>query len=203
MRNLWSYIDDHQVVVWLDNWYKRRFGTDPTGAVHCLNVSAMALLRIPDIPIFEGYWSLTEVIRNVGNVARLLGAAVTRLHEGSTFISSEDLQPQSIRVPLDVHRRGMRSLQWWPYMITEQSVGCQGDLLMILNDLQRVHNHTRRVVPLLVDMDIHYRILKLVYGSATADFDFARAMMYTPVLFGVCHGDFNIYHLSSIQLFYF
>ncbi len=67
-------------------------------------------------------------------------------------------------------------------------MGTQVDLLAILDGLQTVHNQTRRAVPLLVDMDIHYRILKLIYGCGVSNFDYARALRLTTVIYGVCLG---------------
>ena len=91
----------------------------------------------------------------------------------------------------------MRSLQWLPYLLTEEVVGCQRDLLAILDGMQVLQNRTLHSVPLLVDMDIHYRVLKLLYGAGGAEYDFARNMLRTPLLFGVCNAiTFRTFHYS-------
>lgn len=147
----------------------------------------MALLHITEIPIFPGYPSLGDVLQGVHQVVSKLQAASERVLAGVATINEEDLQKEWIRVPLDVQRTGMRSLQWLPYMLTEETVSSQKDLLIILSSLESLQVRTRRVVPLLVDMDIHYRILKLIYGNASMEFDFGKSMSSFPVLFGVYH----------------
>lgn len=199
--NLWKSIEDRQVVVWLDNWYRKRFSCDPINNDMSLNVSAMALLHVTEIPIFPGYLSLGAVVDGISSVARLLACAAPRLRAGVDLILENDLQREWIRVPLDVQRTAMRSLQWLPYVLTEETVSNQLDLLSILQSLQAVHNQTRRAVPLLVDMDIHYRILKLIYGSATSSFDFGRSMSFSPILYGVCHGNNEIKYIGHFAFF--
>ena len=109
-----------------------------------------------------------------------------RFVSGVQSIVEEDLSNDFIRVPLDVHRTGMRSLQWTPYMLTEQTVSSQTDLLRIIIDLESLQRHTRRALPLLVDMNIHYRLMKLIHGNSTAAFDMGMKMQMVPVLYGVC-----------------
>ena len=97
----------------------------------------------------------------------------------------QDLRPEWVRVPLDIQRSDMRSLQWLPYALTEQTVSSQRDLLAILADLEALRIHTRRVLPLLVDMDIHYRIMKILYGLSSASWNYHAHLVQTPVLYGV------------------
>jgi hypothetical protein len=66
-----------------------------------LNVSAMALLHITDIPLFPGYASFGAVVDQVIVVARRLSRALPRVHSGVAEIVKEDLRPEWIRVPLD------------------------------------------------------------------------------------------------------
>ena len=42
-------------------------------------------------------------------------------------------------------------------------------------------------MPLVVDENIHYRVLKLMYGSATRSFDVALWLGSLPILYGVWH----------------
>ncbi len=109
-----------------------------------------------------------------------------RVIGGVQLVVEEDLHHEFIRVPLDVHRSGIRSLQWSPCFLTEQSVSSQTDLLNIILELEGLQRQTRRALPLLVDMDIHYRLMKLIYGSSTAAFDMGMKMSQIPLLYGVC-----------------
>ena len=182
---LWESCDDTQVIVWLDNWYRKRFGSDPRHNDMSLNVSVVAVLHIPDIPLFPGYFSLREIASRISVIAIQLSKVATRINSGVATVNSDDLQCDWIRVPLDVHRTGMRSLQWTPYLLTEYTVSSQCDLLQILDDLDSLQQHTKRVLPLLVDMDIHYRVMKLIYGVSTSSFDMGKKLSLRPVMYGV------------------
>jgi hypothetical protein len=69
--------------------------------------------------------------------------------------------------------------------MTEQTVSSQHDLLSILFDLKDLRMQTRRVLPLLVDMDIHYCVMKLIYGQSVQRWNFAASLVTTPLLYGV------------------
>jgi hypothetical protein len=174
-------------VVWLDNWYRKRFTTDPRHNDMSLNVSVMAVLHISEIPMFPGYKSLRELVTGIPVVLNQLMKVAARVISGVQLVVESDLDVEFIRVPLDVHRQGMRSLQWTPYLLTEESVSSQKDLLSIILDLDVLQKQTRRALPLLVDMDIHYRLMKLIYGTSTAAFDMGKKMSLIPVMYGVCH----------------
>ncbi len=184
-RKLWDQCKDQQLIVWLDNWYRKRFGTDPRQSDMSLNVSVVAILHIPEIPIFMGHKSLGQMISGISSLTLQLSRVPSRLLSGVACVIADDLQPDWIRVPLDVHRTGMRSLQWLPFLLTEYSVGCQADLLHILHDLRILQGHTKRAVPLLVDMDIHYRMMKLMYGVATSEYSVIQKFNLVPFCFGV------------------
>ena len=183
---VWESCRNHQLVVWVDNWYRRRFGTDPLQSDQSLNISALAVLHIPEVPQFGGQLTLADVVSGVDAAASALVASYARVHAGVNLVTTTDLQPDFVRVPLDVHRTGMRSLQWRPYLLTEFSVSSQGDLLHILDELAVLQRHSRRPLPMLVDMDIHYRVCKLMYGQSLSDYDYTRSLSMTPVLYGVC-----------------
>jgi hypothetical protein len=121
----------------------------------------------------------------IAGVVRGLIETFHKIRAGVQSVLEVDLQPEDIRVPLDVQRTEMRSLQWLPYMMTEETVSSQHDLLSILFDLKDLRLQTRRVLPLLVDMDIHYRVMKLIYGQSVQRWSFAASLVTTPLLYGV------------------
>ena len=174
-----------QVVVWLDNWYKRSYGTTPGQTDKSLNVSVMGVLHTEALSPFPGYPQLQALFASLPSVVRRLQAAYARVHDGAALVASEEVDPTWIRVPLDIQRTDMRSLQWLPYLLTDQIVGSQKDLLGILGDLAMLRTQTGRVLPLLVDMDVHYRVMKILYGVSTSPWDYATTIARTPVLYGV------------------
>jgi hypothetical protein len=121
----------------------------------------------------------------IAGVVRCLIETFPKIRAVVQSVLEVDLQLEDIRVPLDVQRTEMRSLQWLSYMMREQTVSSQHDLQFILFDLKYLRLQTRREVPLLVDMDIHYRIMKLIYGQSVQRWNFAASLVTTPLLYGV------------------
>ena len=72
-----------------------------------------------------------------------------------------------------------------PYLLTEQTVSCQQDLLAIVAELEPLRVRTGRCLPLLVDMDIHYRLMKLMYGQSTVKWDYTGHLTLTSLPYGV------------------
>ena len=70
-------------------------------------------------------------------------------------------------------------------MLTENSVGSQVELLRIILDLDALSQHSRRSLPVLVEMDIHYRVLKLMYGLTTQGFCLRERQINFPLLYGI------------------
>ena len=174
-----------QVVVWLDNWYRKRYGSDPLSNDMSLNLSVMAVLHTTALPTFPGHLMLNQLFDGVCGVVQVLLDAFPAIRRGVAVVNEKDLQPEWIRVPLDVQRCDMRSLQWLPYALTEQTVSSQRDLLAILADLDGLRVQSRMTLPLLVDMDIHYRIMKLLYGQTSVGWNYSAHLVQTPVLYGV------------------
>ena len=162
-----------------------------------LNVSVMAVLHTSALPAFPGHLCIDGVFKALPDTVQRLLGSFPSIRRGVQLVMETDLQPEFIRVPLDVQRQNMRSLQWLPYAITEKTVSSQADLLDILCDLESLRLRTRRVLPLLVDMDIHYRIMKLMYGESLSVYDYGAHLAFTPILYGVCHTK----HVENNKLF--
>ena len=119
---------DRQLVLWIDNWYRPRFTSDPHRQDCSLNVSAMAVLHITGTSRFLGHPLLSELLSRVDEVAHDLFLHERAFLDAVRHIASETIQLEDIRVPLDVHRSGVRSLQWRPFMLTALTVSSQEEL---------------------------------------------------------------------------
>ena len=81
----------------------------------------------------------------------------------------------------------MRSLQWQPLYLSELTTGSQVDLVQLMQEIRSVQLHTRRALPVLVDMNIHYRLMKLLYSVNTMHLDMRMWLSAFPLLYGVWH----------------
>lgn len=184
-KRLWDLSNKNQAVVWLDNWYRKRFGSDPLSTDMSLNVSVLAVLHTTVMPMFPGQLRFSDLTSGVSAVVASLLKVLPEIRRGVKIVLAEDLRPEWIRVPLDIQRTNMRSLQWLPYLLTELTVSAQHDLLAIVAELEPLRVRTGKCLPLLVDMDIHYRLMKLMYGQSIAKWDYHQHLALTPLLYGV------------------
>ena len=69
-----------------------------------------------------------------------------------------------MQVPLDIARRNVHSLLWWPFMLSPLRVGHHLELLKVVKTLEVVQIETRCSLPFLFDMKVHYHLCKMMFG---------------------------------------
>ena len=79
---------------------------------------------------------------------------------------SEAIDADHIRCPLDMRRMGVTSVQWQPFLLSPKETGRQDDLVCLLKLMSELQQRTERVFPFVVDEQIHYRIMKLLYSTS-------------------------------------
>ena len=96
--------------------------------------------------------------------------------------------PNELRVPLDVQRPCVTSLPWYPVNLSDTCVSSQVGLLKYLRFCKHINEHTEYgVSPLLVDINIFYRIMKMSWSAAYGRWDIATLLRGTPPCFGLWH----------------
>ena len=102
------------------------------------------------------------------------------------------------RVPLDVPRVGVRTLPWRPLLLADHVVSGQVGMLELLRDLHRtlLPSMTRPVgpLPVLVDVNLWYRTVKLVYGREAQRWTVGEALGRMPPLYAVWHPYKQVVH---------
>lgn len=61
------------------------------------------------------------------------------------------------------------------------------DLVQVLEFIHDLADHTSSPLPVLVDLNLHYRMLKMVYSKAYSAWDVGHYLCKTPPLFGIWH----------------
>ena len=97
------------------------------------------------------------------------------------------------------YRTSMISPPWSPFLLTEHTVSSQSDLVHIVLDLDDIRRHSKRCVPLLLDMDIHYRLLKMLYGVGLKEYRMKEKLQTFPFCYGIYPG---IFYLNFPCVFY-
>ena len=71
--------------------------------------------------------------------------------------------------------------------LSENTTSGQLDLLHLVEEIRAVQRHTGNQLPMLVDENIFYRLLKFMHGTSTREFDCRLWMSSLPLLYGVWH----------------
>ena len=99
-------------------------------------------------------------------------------------------------------RRDARTVQapvWRPFALSKEKVTGGIGLLNLLHFAKDAAHQTNRVLPLLVDENIHYRILKLLYGAKNQRWNMRAYLRYVPVVYGVWHAyEFVVTHTFRV-----
>ena len=197
----------HMCVLWMDNYNKQRFSKNPgvvpsqanrrsaqAGDTNAsINGAVFAILPCEGVPpnanpvLQPSVVGLQQAVPNVVNSLqqarpRLQAAVEVLLGEGHTWATT--------RVPCDVARYQVSIAPWRPYAVRPESVSTTGGLLQLLDGIHTIRRDTGNVdtLPLLVDVDIFYRIMKLMLSETWVAYPLRQYLQGHPLLFGVWHG---------------
>ena len=111
-----------------------------------------------------------------GTFARILGFASTRP------------VVRNIRAPLDIIRPvPAKRPHWRPLCLSKEKVSGNVSLLNLLQLTRDLAQHTRPVVRVLCDENIHCRICKMMYGEKTTGWNVPLFLRSHPILYGFWH----------------
>ena len=191
LQTTWNKIHQQRVVLWMDNWYNKQFTSNPDKNDKSVNATALAVLLLKDAPRYRhGHLSLEELERRVLVVARMLGnteKSFARILRDLGYASTRPVV-RNIRAPLDSIRpvTGKRP-HWGPLCLSKEKVSGNISLLNPLQFTRDLAQHTRPVVPVLCDENIHYRICKMMYGEKTTGWNVRIFLRSHPILYGFWH----------------
>ena len=175
----------------MDNSYNKQFTTNPDKNNKSLNATALAVLLLRDAPRYwHGHPSLEELERRVPVVARMVGnteGTFARILRDVGFASTRPVV-RNIRAPLDIIRPlPAKRPHWRPLYLSKEKVCGNVSLLNLLQFTRDLAQHTRPVVPVLCDENIHYRICKMMNGEKTTGRNVRLFFRSHPILYGFWH----------------
>ena len=95
---------------------------------------------------------------------------------------------RNIRAPLDIIRPvPAKRPHWRPLCLCKEKVSGNVSLLNLLQFTKNLAQHTRPVVPVLCDENIHYRICKMINGEKTTGRNVRLFLRSHPILYGFWH----------------
>ena len=175
-----------QVCIWFDNLRRYRSGVAPHSPDLALNCSAVAVLHTTALPAYPGLPELAEIEARVPKVADDIFRTHRALFD-RIDVANQGIQRVWVRAPLDTARKNVRSLNWRSFFLSELRCGEHKELLQLVVDSSCVQHRTRHCVPLLVDMKIHFALLKLCYGAAYVPWNVPQLLLGFHLVYGVWH----------------
>ena len=193
LKATWSLVLSSCCLLWIDNWYQAQYTTHPDKSDRSQNCTAMAVLQLIQRPThWAGHPAIEDLAARITTVARALQQRERRMPQtlrDMRYVDECVPDTGNVTAPLDV-RRDARTVQapvWRLFALSKEKVTGGVGLLNFLHFAKYAAQQTNRVLPLLVDENIHYRILKLLYGAKNKRWNMRAYLRYVPVVYGVWH----------------
>ena len=161
LKAMWSLVLSSSCLLWIDNWYRAQYTTRPDESDRSQNCTAMEVLQLKQRPTYwAGHPAIEHLAALITTVARALQQRERRMpHSLRDMGYADGCVPDTgnVRAPLDV-RRDARTVQApvsRPFALSKEKVTGGVGLLNLLHFAKDVAQQTNRVVPLLVDENIH------------------------------------------------
>ena len=186
-------VQGNSAVLWLDNYVRpigRRGPVDPAQRGRRGAVVSCSVLRVLLVAPLGSACGLPPVQQLPTRCSRLVSRLDSFFPLFMALIDANSnipFDPSELRVPLDIPRTGVRRLPWRNYAVSSSQVGTQVGLLELLSNAHDLSLHTNTPLPLCVDENIHYRLLKLAHGQQSTDYDFHTLFLRCPPLCGIWH----------------
>ena len=149
--------------------------------------TVFGMLRVHQHPPFPGLPAVSELVGRRLELGRELLDYHDTFLQTLSYVQTMGLVAGDIRVPLDVVRSTGNSPRWCPLAVSACPVTSQVGLIRMLGWCEEISQHAALPLPLCVDENIHYRLLKLAYGQKTHRYDFRGVLARCPPLYGVWH----------------
>ena len=193
LKATWSLVLSSCCVLWRDNWYRAHYTAHPDKSDRSQNCTAMTVLQLKQRPTYwAGHPAIEDLAARITTVARALQKLERRIPQILRDMGYADWcvpDTGNVRAPLDV-RRDARTVQapvWRPFALSKEKITFGVGLLNLLHFAKDAAQQTNRVLPLLVDENVHWRILKLLYGAKNQRWNMRAYLRYVPVVYGVWH----------------
>ena len=175
-------------MVWVDNWWHAQFRANPVKPNVCLDATAIAVLHTTPLPHFLGHPSLRDLVDRGDTVAMAVFQQHREMLKVCTDMCNTFISRKTIRAPLHIAgEAGRQQLFWKPFGIYDSRTGQNQELFDLLDMLRTTQRHCQNPMALLVDCNIHHRVLKFLYSRATIDWNFPDWLRGISLINGVWH----------------
>lgn len=183
-----SAVEQKVGLFWVDNFNRVHFRARPLLREGHVNGTAVAVL--PALRAASAGWtgqpSLAMLVRRVADAA----AKLRRLEGDFAYLLNGMplLQLDRLRVPCDVKRTGVRAMDWWPYDIQALNISTSEGLVSVLAYVKQQSALLKlQLSPVLCDVNIFWRILRLMFSQSYVCLDVHASLRDVPLVFGMWH----------------
>ena len=137
--------------------------------------------------MYPGFPTLDGLLQRIPQTAQTIAASFREFLRAVDALTRDPPEAQCVRVPLDVHRDNIRSLQWYLLTLADLVSSFNEDFRHIMEQCLAIQVHTRHVMPLLMDENIFYRLAKFIYSRTYNPFDLSEHYATHPMRYGCWH----------------
>ena len=130
---------------------------------------------------------MSKIMHNMSSAAMQVMQAIVSFGNEVKTLKQRPLRFDQVRVPCDVRRRGARNLGWTPWSVNGENVGSTLGMLSSVEYVMNIQRRSGKLMPILVDVNVYYRILKLLYHKDTISLNIRGAFRGHPLVFGLWH----------------
>jgi hypothetical protein len=131
--DVWERMRDNHCVLWVDNYYRRRIAANPAVGYSSLSCSVVAALCTRSMRINPPSLGMVQIVRNRVVVAQRLMEYAGRMCDFVQSLVSHQVDLDDVRVPLDIPREHVRSLQWEPVIMVPSNVSENTGFVRVLH----------------------------------------------------------------------
>ena len=95
--------------------------------------------------------------------------------------------PETLCVLLDIQRSCLHALKWKPLLLSPLLGSSKNEMVALLEQMRPLKERSRCQLPLLLDLDTHYRVHRFMLGVGYSGYDVTAWLKDILVLFGIWH----------------
>ena len=188
LNDLSMRVRNLRTVIWMDNFNKLRFAHNPNEERdRSINATVLALLPTSFAKREVCWTGVKELCSLVHTCIDSIMSDVGKVWDDMRSMDLYDVSFDNIRVPCDLRRLGVHPVQWHPFGIEKNNISTSDGLILDLMHMQDVVKKLHVRVTLLLDINVYYRIMKLVYSVTFVQFNLRAALRDIDMVFGVWH----------------
>jgi len=180
----------HPVVVWCDNYNKRKWAKNPSSDRNLgVNATAFAIMELPELEQeFAGYPTLKSLFLEITSAIKALQQMRGQLPNLRTRLRLQHLGYDDVRCPIDIRREEVFPPVWHPFDLLADNIAETKGLVAVLKHAFQIQEDVNASsMALLCDQNIYYRTMKLLYGRTYMGVNMHGFLRKVPLLHGVWH----------------